>query len=130
MAADRIHLAEPAPAHCSGCFQQKPQTPHVDFGAAYDGPAVPALKGSVGVVAHVIEDLILCEDCIETAAAFVGLTRAEKLVAERDQLEAAGRELRMKLAGLEDYVAKLEAAIAVRPEPATRPAKQRQGAKR
>jgi hypothetical protein len=61
MAADRIHLADPAPPHCSGCFQQKPQERHVDFGAAYDGPVVPALEGTVGVVGHVIEDLILCE---------------------------------------------------------------------
>jgi hypothetical protein len=117
MAADRIHLAEPAPPHCSGCFQQKPQTRHVDFGAAYDGPAVPALEGSVGVVAHVIEDLILCEDCIENAAKFVGLVRAESLQAALDQAEASNRELAMRLAGLEDYTAKLAEAVAVKHEP-------------
>jgi hypothetical protein len=128
MAADRIHLAEPAPPHCSGCFQQKPQTRHVDFGAAYDGPALPALEGSVGVVAHVIEDLILCEDCLATAAEVVGLVRAEKLQAALDQAEAANRELAMKLAGMGDYAAKLEAALAVKPEPVNRP-KPRQKAK-
>jgi hypothetical protein len=127
MAADRIHLAEPAPPHCSGCFQQKPQTRHVDFGAAYDGPVVPALEGTTGVVGHVIEDLILCEDCLSTAAGLIGLARAEKLQAAIDQAEAANRELAMKLAGMGDYASKLEAALSVRPEP-TRP-KPRQKAK-
>jgi hypothetical protein len=121
MAADRIHLAEPAPPHCSGCFQQKPQTRHVDFGAAYDGPVVPALEGTTGVVGHVIEDLILCEDCLTTAAGLIGLARAEKLQAAIDQAEAANRELAMKVAGLEDYTAKLAAAVAVKPEPARKP---------
>jgi hypothetical protein len=129
MAADRIHLADLAPPHCSGCFQQKPQTPHVDFGAAYDGPAVPALEDTVGVVAHVIEDLILCEDCLATAAGLIGLTRAEKLQAALDQSEAANRELAMKLAGMGDYAAKLEAALSVKPEPPARKPRA-QGAKR
>jgi hypothetical protein len=121
MAADRIHIASPAPAHCSGCFQQKPQTQHVDFGAAYDGPAVPALEGTVGVVAHVIEDLILCEDCLTTAASLVGLVRAEKLIAERDQLEAANRELVAQTYALENYRDKLIAALAAKPEPKAKP---------
>ena len=121
MAADCIHIAEPAPPHCSGCFQQKPEQTHVDFGAAYDGPVVPALEGSVGVVGHVIEDLILCEDCLGTAAALVGLGNAAALTAERDQLEAGNRELRAQLAGFKDYTAKLEAALAAKPEPPKRP---------
>ena len=116
MAADRIALAEPAPPHCSGCFQQKPQQRHVDFGAAYDGPTVPALEGAVGVVGHNIEDLILCEDCLATAAALIGLADAGALIAERDQLEAANRELRAQKAGLEDYNAKLQDALAAKAE--------------
>jgi hypothetical protein len=127
MAADRIHLADPAPPHCSGCFQQKPQERHVDFGAAYDGPVVPALEGTVGVVGHVIEDLILCETCIAEAGKLVDLGNAAALTAERDQLEAGNRELRAKNAGLTDYVAKLEAAVAAKPEPA-KPRQQRQKA--
>jgi hypothetical protein len=117
MAADRIHIAEPAPPRCSGCFQQKPQERHVDFGAAYDGPVVPAAENVAGLVGHVIDDLILCETCITEAAQLVGLGNAAALTAERDQLEAGNRELRAKNVGLEDYNAKLEAALAAKPEP-------------
>jgi hypothetical protein len=101
MAADRIHIAEPAPPRCSGC----------------DGPVVPAAENVAGLVGHVIDDLILCETCITEAAQLVGLGNAAALTAERDQLEAGNRELRAKLAGFEDYAAKLEAALAAKPEP-------------
>jgi hypothetical protein len=131
MAADRIHIAEPAPPHCSGCFQQKPQTRHVDFSAAYDGPTVPALENTIGVVVHSIDDLVLCEDCIETAASLVGLTRAEALIAERDQLEASNRELVEKFYALENYRDKLIAALDAKPETPTLPGRpKRQAAKR
>ena len=120
MAADRIQIAQPAPAHCSGCFQQKPQQTHVDFGAAYDGPMVPALEGATGVVGHSIDELILCEDCLTQAAKLIGLENAGALVAERDQLEASNRALRMEAAGLKDYADKLEAAVAVKPQRDTR----------
>lgn len=116
MAADRIRLAEPAPPHCSGCFQQKPQQPHVDFGAAYDGPTVPALENTVGVVGHTIDDLILCEDCLRTAAGLIGLCDPGAVVAERDQLEASLGELHLRIRGLEDYNAKLQQAVAAKPD--------------
>jgi hypothetical protein len=108
MAADRIAIAQPAPPHCSGCYQQKPQETHVDFGAAYDGPVVPALAGSVGVVGHSIDELVLCSTCIRTAAALIGLHDQGPLIAERDQLEAGNRTLRGELAGYRDYVERLE----------------------
>ena len=117
MAADRIQIAEPAPPRCSACFQAKPQETHVDFGAAYDGPVVPAAENVAGLVGHVIDDLILCETCITEAAQLVGLGNAAALTAERDQLEAGNRELRAKLAGFEDYAAKLQAALDAKPQP-------------
>lgn len=123
MAADRIFLAEPAPPHCSACFQAKPQETHVDFSAAYDGPMVPALEGTVGVVGHSIDDLIVCETCITEAAKLLGLSSEPALVADRDQLEAANGELHMQIAGLRDYVSKLEAAVNARPKPAPSKAK-------
>jgi hypothetical protein len=132
MAADRIAIAQPAPAHCSGCYQHKPQETHVDFGAAYDGPVVPALAGSVGVVGHSIDELVLCSTCIQTAAALIGLSDQGPLIAERDQLEAGNRTLRGELAGYRDYVERLEAAVGARPadrqgmrEAPRRPAKAR-----
>jgi hypothetical protein len=129
MAADRIQLAEPAPPRCSACFQQKPQERHVDFGASYDGPVVPSAENVAGLVGHVIDDLILCETCITEAAQLVGLGNAAALTAERDQLEAGNRELRAKLAGFEDYAAKLETALQAKPNlPVSKP-KPRQKAK-
>lgn len=116
MAADRIAIAQPAPPHCSGCYQQKPQETHVDFGAAYDGPVVPALAGTVGVVGHSIDELVLCATCIRTAAALIGLTDEGPLIAERDQLEAGNQSLRAELAGYRDYMERLEGAISVRPD--------------
>ena len=120
MAADRIQIAEPAPPRCSACFQAKPQETHVDFGAAYDGPVVPAAENVAGLVGHVIDDLILCETCITEAAKLIGLDNAAAVIAERDQLEAGNRELRAKLAGFEDYANKLQAALDAKPQPATR----------
>jgi hypothetical protein len=115
MAADRIHIAEPAPPRCSACFQAKPQEAHVDFSASYDGPVVPALDGAAGVVGHMIDELILCSECIRTAAVLVGMGDAGAVIAERDQLEAGNRELRSQLAGYKDYTDKLEAANQARP---------------
>jgi hypothetical protein len=84
MAADRIKLAEPAPPHCSSCFQAKPQVTHVDFGAFYDGPAI-----GEGVTMHVIDDLIICRDCLERAGTLIGLG---DIVEVRDELRHAESE--------------------------------------
>lgn len=116
MAADRIQLAEPAPPRCSGCFQAKPQERHVDFGAAYDGPVVPSIENVAGLVGHVIEDLILCETCIAEAGKLVGLGDAGALTAERDQLEAANRDLRARNRGLEDYANSMAETLKLKPE--------------
>jgi hypothetical protein len=88
----------------------------VDFGAAYDGPVVPALAGTVGVVGHSIDELVLCSTCISTAAALIGLHDQGPLIAERDQLEAGSRTLRAENVGLRDYVERLEGAISARPD--------------
>lgn len=84
---DRIHIAEPSPPYCAACFQAKPQQRHVDFGAAYDGPTVPALENTIGVVGHTIDDLVICEDCLQLAAKLIGLEDSEALqkrIATRD----------------------------------------------
>jgi hypothetical protein len=126
MAADRIQIAQPPPPHCSGCYQARPEDRHVDFGASYDGPVLPAMEDAVGVVGHSIDELILCEACVTQAATLLGLVRAEALVAERDQLEASNRALVMEATGYKDYAEKLEAAVSAMP-----PARQkRQAVKR
>lgn len=127
MAADRIALAQPAPAHCSSCYQQKPQQPHVDFGAGYDGPVVPALQGTVGVIGHSIDELILCEDCIRTAAKLIGYEDVRELLDKLETVEEARDVLHEKLQAAESHVEQLTAAVAskdqmeavARPRPST-----------
>lgn len=97
----RIHIAEPAPPYCSACFQAKPTMTHVDFGAAYDGPTVPALQGTIGVVGHTIDDLIICTDCLELGAALIGLEDAAKARTKIEQLETANDRLQTRIEALE-----------------------------
>lgn len=108
MEPGHVRLAEPAPPYCSACFQQKPHMRHVDMGAAWDGPVVPALEGAIGVVGHTIDDLILCEDCLTLAGNLVGLSRNDELQAANVQLEAANSELHAKLALIETQQAAIE----------------------
>lgn len=111
MSADRIRLADPPPAHCSGCFQQKPHMRHVDFEAAWDGPALPALEGAVGVVAHHIDELILCEECLTTGARLIGLQDVTALIKARARLEETRDELLGKVAALEEHNYHLRSAL-------------------
>lgn len=80
-------LAAVTPPACSGCFQQKLTTRHVDFNVAWDGP--PAGGG----MPYPIDDLILCEACLADAGKLVGLgyvEDAERLAAEaQKEAEAA-----------------------------------------
>lgn len=109
MSADRIRVAEPAPPHCSSCFQQKPDVRHIDFGASWDGPMLKALDGAVGVVGHSIDELIICSDCLRIAAGLIGLVDAGQLEAMAS-LELANAQLHQRTEQLEAHVASLEAA--------------------
>jgi hypothetical protein len=96
----RIHLADPSPPHCSACFQAKPAERHVDFSASTDGPVIPEqFTGAVGVVGHVIDEIIICETCLAEAARLVGLEDAAKLRGQLDQALAANDRLHEQLAG-------------------------------
>jgi hypothetical protein len=97
MDAAQIRLAQPAPPHCSACFGAKPNMRHVDFGAAWDGPMLPALEGAIGVVAHSIDDLVICEECLRTGGKIVGLTDNSELEAANAQLEAANAQLHARI---------------------------------
>lgn len=79
------------PVYCASCYQQDPTARHIDFSAAYDGPVIP---GSPKIV---IDDLILCEKCLQTAFDILdpqGLkVEIERLV---DFLETADADIRAK----------------------------------
>lgn len=101
----RIHLAEPSPPYCAACHQAVPEKRHVDFGAATDGPMLPALDGVVGVVGHSIDDIIICEDCLKEAGRLIGYENAEELREELDAEREANERLHEQLQGTREGVA-------------------------
>lgn len=56
-----MRVADPNPVYCSMCFQQQPQKLHIDCQVAWDGPVIN--EDGLRVP---IDDLYLCEDCIES----------------------------------------------------------------
>lgn len=56
-----MKLVEQTPAYCSSCFNQDPQSIHIDLDAAWDGPVV---EGAIKVT---IDDLVLCANCVREA---------------------------------------------------------------
>jgi hypothetical protein len=110
MAADRIHLAEPAPAHCSSCFGQYPARAHVDFDAAWDGPVI-----GEGVTMHVIDDLVICDECIKTAARLIGYGDVVAVEAELKHAEETADNYLEQIVEMRRYVARLEEARDGRP---------------
>lgn len=123
-----MRLTETAPAACSCCYQAKPDQPHVDFEVAYDGPTIPGqvIQGDGDVtngVPVVIDDLILCEQCLRSAAGLVGMVNPDETQAELEQLRESNRLLTEKLRGQEDYTSKLQTALGAKPEPARKPAR-------
>lgn len=114
MAADRIRLTDAPPPRCSSCFQAQPHLRHVDFEASYDGPVVPlhANENLVGVQGVSIDDLILCETCVRTAAELLGLVDPDFVTAERDMLKTGNEVLVAKLQARDAYITTLEAAVA------------------
>jgi hypothetical protein len=57
-----MRVADPNPVYCSACFQQQPTKVHIDFEVAWDGPVIN--EDGLRVP---IDDLYLCENCLETA---------------------------------------------------------------
>lgn len=112
MAADRIHLAEPAPPYCSSCFSQKPTKLHVDFGAVWDGPAI---QNAEGVVANVIDDLVICVDCLRTAAMLVDFGDVTAVTAELKRAEEENDRLLEQVAQLREYSNHLRGALELKP---------------
>jgi hypothetical protein len=60
---------------CSGCFCQKPDVEAVDFHTSWDGPSLKGrdaagepLPLAAGASNMAIDELMLCADCIRSAA--------------------------------------------------------------
>jgi hypothetical protein len=90
-----------------------PEKRHVDFGASTDGPVLELAGGqslrqaptpghlmsAVGVVGHVIDEIIICETCIAEAAKLIGLEDAAALRRQLETAEAANDALHEQIAG-------------------------------
>lgn len=108
--AAKIHLAETPPVACSSCGGQYTDRQHVDFGAGWDGPMVaPGHVAGGKMVA--VDDLIVCNECVRTAAALVGMGDTQELeqrvVGLNERLTDTGQRLGKALEAVE----KLKAAV-------------------
>lgn len=84
-----MRLIEKAPAFCSSCHQQKPNTLHVDFDAYWDGPVLDAANG----MKQSIDDLIICKDCLTAAGILIGMEDGVKVRQENRELGRANKRL-------------------------------------
>jgi hypothetical protein len=100
----RIHLEQPAPPYCAACHQAVPDQRHVDFGASFDGPMLPALSDTVGTVGHSIDEVVICETCIAAAGRLLGLEDASDLREQLDRALSENDVLQDRLAGQRDSV--------------------------
>ena len=90
--------ADPLPAYCSVCYQPpnvKEGMGFVDFEVAYDGPVIPGASEPV-----VIDDLIVCDDCVQSAANLIGFENGADLRGQiseqRQRIEELEKEVRAK----------------------------------
>lgn len=104
-----MKIANPNPTHCASCFSQKLGMRHVDFESYYDGPVLDAANG----MKQTIDDLIICEECLRTAAKFVGMVDADEDVQEElEKLRKEVGQLRALRARQAQKIARIEKALA------------------
>jgi hypothetical protein len=104
-----MRLAHVTPPACSGCFQQKLTVRHVDFDVAYDGPSMMNPQGGH----QPIDDLILCEDCLRTAGALVGLGDVDVAGKLREVAELNAKAANERADAAESRLAAMETALEV-----------------
>lgn len=109
--ATSIRIAEVPPVVCSSCGGQYPQRTHIDFVASWDGPVLKDVAGGVNVS---IDELIICDECIRTAAAFLELVDPAETEAQLASALERNQELLERFTGAMQYIEKLEASFATR----------------
>lgn len=98
--------------HCSVCHGQYGDRRHVDFNVAYDGPVINE-EDNIRVV---IDDLIICEECLKEGAAVIGLKDPDEVAEYAEQLEKRLDEAVERIRGLERHNEDLRAAVSSKPE--------------
>lgn len=103
-----MRIANPNPAYCAACFSQKLGMRHVDFEAYFDGPVIDQGNG----MKQCIDDLILCEECVRTAARFIGMVDNVEAAEELEKLRKEVGTLRALRARNAQKIARIEKALA------------------
>lgn len=97
------------PVYCSACFNQDPRATHIDFDASCD-------RGyGTGVLPVAMDDLVICETCIKSAAGLLGMQEVDEDRVE--ELEKQNRYLLDRAKKSEAYADQLEGVLRERPVP-------------
>ncbi len=99
------------PIRCSACFNQQPNLRHVDMDSACDRG-----YGNQEAVEVVMDDLILCENCVTEAGLLIGMMDATALDEEVARLQKGLDLAEAEKKQAQRYADTLEDAISQRPE--------------
>ena len=100
------------PVYCSACACQDKTKRHVDFDAACDRG-----YGADEAVAVSMDDLIICETCLRSAAGLVGMIDDTEPVEKIAVLERRLAEEQKRADKASSYAERMEQALATRPTP-------------
>lgn len=93
------------PVACAACGGQYPRRRHVDFEVAYDGPTFSTNPDDPANPLRVaIDDLVICEDCMEAAANVLGFVKDAALRDENKELGQLLEEREAEIARLNKHV--------------------------
>lgn len=109
--ANQIRAAA-TPMYCSACGCQNPKLLHVDFDAACDRG-----YGAGEAVKVSMDDLILCETCLRSGAALVGMVDGTEPGERIEMLERRLAEEKLRADKAASYAQRMEDALKERPEP-------------
>jgi hypothetical protein len=116
------------PVYCSACFNQDPSRKHIDFDASNDR----GWYGENPATQVVMDDLILCENCINEASRLLGWMPVSEVQDKLSSLERRLDDERKRADKATEYSDRMEQALQHRPEslkvsrPRGRPPKRRE----
>lgn len=102
--------ARSAPKYCSACHGQYPERQHVDFEAYYDGPVISESVGD-NTIKVAIDDLVLCENCLASAAKLIGYVHNKQMRKENFELGRALEEKHNENLRLRKIISDLEHTV-------------------
>lgn len=94
--------------YCSSCHGQYLDRKHVDFESYFDGPVIDAESG----IKVSIDDLIICDQCLQNAGKLVGLFPADELKKENEELGTTVEEKNAQIEVQHELISDLEKTLA------------------